>query len=61
MLPELPFTETTWSKWTGAVKQATGRKGKGLFMPLRKALTGRERGPEMATLMPLLQKVRGRG
>ncbi|GAA6201011.1 glutamate--tRNA ligase [Aquicoccus sp. SU-CL01552] len=61
MLPELPFTETTWSEWTGAVKQATGRKGKGLFMPLRKALTGRERGPEMATLMPLLQKVRGRG
>ena len=61
LLPEPPFTETTWSEWTGAVKQATGRKGKGLFMPLRKALTGRERGPEMATLMPLLQKVPGRG
>ena len=29
MLPEPPFTETTWSDWTGAVKQATGRKGQG--------------------------------
>jgi glutamyl-tRNA synthetase len=38
------------------VKEATGRKGKGLFMPLRLAVTGRERGPEMAEVMPLLQK-----
>ena len=61
LLPEGPFDETTWSSWTAAVKEATGRKGKALFMPLRKALTGMERGPEMATLMPLLQKVRARG
>ena len=40
-----------------AVKEATGRKGKGLFMPLRKALTGLDHGPDMAALMPLLQKV----
>ena len=57
LLPALPFTDTTWSDWTAAVKAATGRKGKGLFMPLRKALTGRERGPEMAQLMPLMQKI----
>jgi glutamyl-tRNA synthetase len=38
------------------VKEATGRKGKGLFMPLRKALTGRENGPEMADVMPLLAR-----
>jgi glutamyl-tRNA synthetase len=37
------------------VKEATGRKGKSLFMPLRKAVTGRERGPEMADLLQLLQ------
>jgi len=37
------------------VKEATGRKGKGLFMPLRLALTGQTSGPEMADLMPLLQ------
>ncbi len=55
MLPELPFDETTWSSWTAAVKAETGRKGKGLFMPLRKALTGRQRGPEMADFLPLMQ------
>ncbi|MCR9149984.1 MAG: glutamate--tRNA ligase [Rhodobacteraceae bacterium] len=58
LLPDPPFTEASWADWTGAVKQATGRKGKALFMPLRKALTGQERGPEMADLMPLLQTVR---
>lgn len=58
MLPPPPFTEATWGEWTAAVKAATGRKGKGLFMPLRKALTGQSHGPEMADLMPLLQKVR---
>ena len=55
LLPEMPFTADSWGAWTAAVKQATGRKGKALFMPLRKALTGRARGPEMADLMPLLQ------
>ncbi|WP_343081624.1 glutamate--tRNA ligase [Ostreiculturibacter nitratireducens] len=60
LLPEPPFTETTWKEWTEAVKTATGRKGKGLFMPLRKALTGQAQGPEMADLMPLLQKVRAK-
>jgi len=58
MLPARPFDETTWSDWTARVKDATGRKGRALFMPLRKALTGRERGPEMAALMPLMQVVR---
>lgn len=61
LLPDGPFDENTWSSWTAAVKAATGRKGRGLFMPLRKAVTGQERGPEMATLMPLLQVVRRRG
>jgi glutamyl-tRNA synthetase len=56
LLPEPPYGPDTWSDWTGAVKEATGRKGKGLFMPLRKAVTGRERGPEMADVMRLLQK-----
>ena len=59
LLPARPWTTATWGDWTKAVQAATGRKGKGLFMPLRKALTGRERGPEMADLMPLLQVVRG--
>ena len=56
MLPPQPWTRETWGQWTAAVKEATGRKGKGLFMPLRKALTGQEHGPEMADVMPLLTK-----
>ena len=55
MLGEPPYGPETWSAWTGAVKQATGRKGRALFMPLRHAVTGRERGPDMAMLMPLLK------
>ena len=37
-----------------AVKAATGRKGKALFMPLRLALTGQPHGPDMAALLPLI-------
>lgn len=55
MLPPPPYSADTWSNWTSAVKEATGRKGRGLFMPLRKALTGRAHGPDMSKLMPLLQ------
>lgn len=60
LLPEGPFDTETWGTWTGAVKQATGRKGRALFMPLRKALTGQTQGPDMASLMPLLQVVKAR-
>ncbi|MEM7176690.1 MAG: glutamate--tRNA ligase [Pseudomonadota bacterium] len=56
MLPARPWTGETWGEWTGAVKAATGRKGRALFQPLRKALTGQAHGPDMAALMPLLQK-----
>lgn len=55
MLPELPYDDTTWSSWTSAVKEATGRKGRGLFMPLRHAVTGLQKGPEMGDVMRLLQ------
>jgi glutamyl-tRNA synthetase len=55
MLPAFPYDDQTWSTWTTAVKEATGRKGRGLFMPLRHAVTGREKGPEMADVMALLQ------
>ncbi len=61
LLPDGPFDADTWGTWTAAVKTATGRKGRGLFMPLRKALTGQSHGPDMSAVMPLLQKVRARG
>lgn len=43
-----------WTALTGALKQASGRKGRALFLPLRLALTGREHGPDMAALLPLI-------
>jgi len=55
LLPDPPYGPESWAAWTDAVKAATGRKGKALFMPLRRALTGRARGPEMADFMPLMQ------
>ncbi|MGY6632197.1 MAG: glutamate--tRNA ligase [Alkalilacustris sp.] len=55
LLPPRPWGPEAWGQWTGAVKAATGRKGRGLFLPLRRALTGRDDGPDMAALMPLLK------
>jgi glutamyl-tRNA synthetase len=54
LLPPGPYDETSWSSFTEAVKLATGAKGKGLFMPLRKALTGQDHGPEMKLIFMLL-------
>lgn len=54
LLPEEPWDHTTWSHWTDALKTATGRKGKALFLPLRLALTGRHDGPELKSLLPLV-------
>ena len=57
LLPVPPHDEKTWKIWTDKVSEATGRKGKALFMPLRQALTGKNVGPDMSKLMPLLQKI----
>ena len=57
-LPDGPFDADTWSQWTQALKTATGRKGKGLFMPLRKALTGRAHGPDMGSMLRLIGRER---
>ena len=58
VLPPEPWTQDTWGVWIEAVKQATGRKGKALFMPLRLALTGVEHGPELKALLPLMGRER---
>jgi glutamyl-tRNA synthetase len=50
----LEWGEGAWPALTGALKERTGRKGKGLFLPLRQALTGHDHGPDMATLLPLI-------
>jgi len=48
------WDEDPWHGLTGDLKQATGRKGKALFQPLRQALTGIDHGPDMAALLPLI-------
>ena len=50
----LDWKADPWHALTAALKESTGRKGKRLFLPLRRALTGRDHGPEMAALLPLI-------
>jgi len=54
LLPDAPWDETSWRSWTTAVKEHTGAKGRALFMPLRRAITGRDHGPDMGSLLPLI-------
>lgn len=57
-LPPEPYDARSWSQWTQGLKESFGRKGRALFHPLRLALTGREDGPELAALLPLIGRVR---
>ncbi|MFD2208076.1 glutamate--tRNA ligase [Kiloniella antarctica] len=57
-LPQAPWDQGTWKELTSVLKTETGRKGKQLFMPLRKALTGQQHGPELAQLLPLIGRER---
>ena len=57
LIPEMPRDQKSWSSWTEAIKSKTGRSGKNLFLPLRKALTGKQNGPDMNKLFPLLQRI----
>ena len=54
VLPAEPWDSGVWAAWTSLVKARTQRKGRALFHPLRLALTGREAGPELASLLPLI-------
>ncbi|MGD2133168.1 MAG: glutamate--tRNA ligase [Maricaulaceae bacterium] len=62
LVPDGDLTAESWSQLVAAVKEKTGAKGKGLFQPLRLALTGREHGPEMDKLFVLIgaEKARAR-
>lgn len=53
-LAVLGWDDDPWHALTSALKDASGRKGKALFLPLRRALTGMEHGPDMAALLPLI-------
>jgi glutamyl-tRNA synthetase len=54
----LDWTIDPWHALTAALKDATGRKGRALFLPLRQALTGLDHGPDMTALLPLIGKDR---
>jgi len=54
LLPDGEMTLETWGAWTSALKAETGRKGRGLFMPLRRVLTGLDHGPDMKEMLPLI-------
>ncbi|HWK40537.1 MAG TPA: glutamate--tRNA ligase [Croceibacterium sp.] len=56
----LEWGNDPWNALTGALKVETGRKGKALFHPLRLALTGRDAGPDMHALLPLIGEVEAR-
>ncbi|AQS87201.1 glutamyl-tRNA synthetase [Neoasaia chiangmaiensis NBRC 101099] len=60
-LPPEPWGAETWKQWTGALRQVSGRSGKGLFRPLRLALTGEEAGPELHALIQLMGHARVAG
>ncbi|MEE8659442.1 Glutamate--tRNA ligase 1 [Acetobacteraceae bacterium EV16G] len=53
-LPTGDWDESTWQVWVSALKAASGRSGKSLFMPLRLALTGEENGPELKAILPFI-------
>ena len=50
----LDWADSPWPQLVTRLKETTGRAGKPLFHPLRRALTGRDSGPEMAALLPLI-------
>lgn len=56
----LAWGDDPWAALTAALKAATGRKGKTLFHPLRQALTGRDSGPDMHALLPLIGEAEAR-
>lgn len=58
LLPDEPWDEATWGVWTARVKEASGHKGKALFLPLRRALTGCDHGPELKNLLPIIGRER---
>jgi glutamyl-tRNA synthetase len=58
LLPAEPWDDGVWNAWTTALSAATGAKGRALYHPLRLALTGRENGPELKKLLPLIGRAK---
>jgi glutamyl-tRNA synthetase len=54
----IDWSADPWHALTAMLKASSGRSGKMLFLPLRRALTGRDHGPDMAALLPLIGRER---
>ncbi len=54
----LDWSADPWRALTAALKEVSGRTGKALFLPLRRALTGLDHGPDMAALLPIIGRER---
>ena len=58
LLPAGDLDSQIWSPWTKSIAAENGVTGKGLFMPIRLALTGRVSGPEIAPLLAIMGRER---
>ncbi|WGF87057.1 glutamate--tRNA ligase [Marinivivus vitaminiproducens] len=58
LLPETDPVAPAYDDWIAALKTASNRKGKALFMPLRLALTAREHGPPLPVLLTHMPRSR---
>ena len=52
--PKDNLSNDTWGIWTKKIMENSEFSGKSLFLPLRKAITGLDYGPELKFLLPLL-------
>ena len=50
------LTTEDYREILGLVKASTKQKGKGLFHPIRAALTGKGSGPELEKLIPIYEE-----
>jgi len=55
LLPE-KIDENTWDEWIARIKDTTDCKGKQLFMPIKKALTGKEHGSELKKFLIFIER-----
>ena len=58
LLPPEPWSAETFNIWLNEVKTQSGKKGKELFHPIRKALSAAENGPELKILLPLIGRAK---
>jgi glutamyl-tRNA synthetase len=58
LAPEGAWDDTTGSGWTARLAERSGRKGRALYLPLRRALTGEDHGPDLKAFLPLIGRDR---